>query len=516
MYHKITHGNSFLNRKEYCDKLLGCWYGKNIGGTLGAPFEGKRQFNNLSFYTQDLKGNPIPNDDLDLQLIWLRACEDCGVYNVNEQVLGEYWLGFITLPANEYMVGSGNIRQGFFPPLSGAIGNDRWKNSNGAWIRSEIWACIFPGALDEASRFAWFDSCVDHCGEGIYAEIFTACLESAAFIESDREKIIELALARIPADCRVARSVRMVIEEYHKGTDWKVLRDMLVEDSKDLGWFMAPANVAFAVLGLIYGEGDFGKSICLAVNCGDDTDCTGATCGSVLGILLGRSGIPQKWIDPIGDAIQTISFEQYQSYVPKTLTELAKRVCACKEYADATNPTLFRLHDGPTVIAPEDSPENFNQKRHFNRVLGVPSLSFRREYSFGRLTIEYDKVPEAEPGDTFNLKLLLDTKFLEIRRIKYTLELPEGWSSPMPEAEVFLYKRRAMERNFTVTVGDFKGLFYLQLKIMIDNRDYPTYVNIPFRRKGALGDVKDLIVTNDQWDDFDQARARSSLVTDFE
>ena len=86
----------------------------------------------------------------------------------------------------------------------------------------------------------------------------------------------------------------------------------------------------------------------------------------------------------------------------------------------------------------------------------------------------------------------------------------------MPEAEVFLYKRRAMERNFTVTVGDFKGLFYLQLKIMIDNRDYPTYVNIPFRRKGALGDVKDLIVTNDQWDDFDQARARSSLVTDFE
>src|SRR5574344_3025220 len=114
MFHQITAGKSFLNRKEYCDKLLGCWYGKNIGGTLGAPFEGHREFNNVKFYTQNLQGNPVANDDLDLQLIWLRAVEDHGVYNVDERLLGEYWLSFITLPANEYAIACSNMRQGFF------------------------------------------------------------------------------------------------------------------------------------------------------------------------------------------------------------------------------------------------------------------------------------------------------------------------------------------------------------------------------------------------------------------
>lgn len=52
---------------------------------------------------------------------------------------------------------------------------------------------------------------------------------------------------------------------------------MLVKDSEDLGWFQAPANVGFVTLGLLYGEGDFKRSLILAVDCGDDTDCTGAT-----------------------------------------------------------------------------------------------------------------------------------------------------------------------------------------------------------------------------------------------
>ena len=39
-----------LNQDDYRDKVLGCWIGKNVGGTIGAPFEFKRQFNDVSFY----------------------------------------------------------------------------------------------------------------------------------------------------------------------------------------------------------------------------------------------------------------------------------------------------------------------------------------------------------------------------------------------------------------------------------------------------------------------------------
>ena len=79
---------------EYKRKVLGCWMGKNIGGTLGEPFEGKRQLNNINFYVQDLKGNPPPNDDLDLQLVWLCAAEKYGS-RLNAQILAEYWLSYI-------------------------------------------------------------------------------------------------------------------------------------------------------------------------------------------------------------------------------------------------------------------------------------------------------------------------------------------------------------------------------------------------------------------------------------
>lgn len=59
---------------DYKDKVLGCLYGKNIGGTLGAPFECYRGVHDVNFYTQDTS-KPIPNDDVDLQLVWLRAVE---------------------------------------------------------------------------------------------------------------------------------------------------------------------------------------------------------------------------------------------------------------------------------------------------------------------------------------------------------------------------------------------------------------------------------------------------------
>ena len=128
-----------LDFKTFADKIKGCWRGKNIGGVLGAPFEGKRQFNDAAFYVQDLKGGPPANDDLDLQIAWLAAAERYG-RNVDASILGEYWLSYILPNWVEYGQGKANLRAGLVPPMSGAVDND-YRNSNGCWIRSEIWAC---------------------------------------------------------------------------------------------------------------------------------------------------------------------------------------------------------------------------------------------------------------------------------------------------------------------------------------------------------------------------------------
>ena len=84
-----------LNMDEYRRKVLGCWLGKNIGGTLGAPFEWRRQINDVSFYTQELGGEPLPNDDLDIQLLWLIALEERGL-DLNARTLAEYWCLYVT------------------------------------------------------------------------------------------------------------------------------------------------------------------------------------------------------------------------------------------------------------------------------------------------------------------------------------------------------------------------------------------------------------------------------------
>ena len=78
----------------YRDKVRGCWAGKNIGGILGAPFEGKREINQIEFYQQDLTAGPPPNDDLDLQIVFLSAVERYG-RQINASILGEYWLSYI-------------------------------------------------------------------------------------------------------------------------------------------------------------------------------------------------------------------------------------------------------------------------------------------------------------------------------------------------------------------------------------------------------------------------------------
>ncbi len=477
-----------LNRAEYRDKVLGCWTGKNIGGTLGAPIEGRRQMFDLTFYMQDLKGTPAPNDDLDLQLVWLQAAEERGVYHLDERVLGEYWLAHITGPWNEYGIGKANMVNGFAPPLSGAVNNDQWKNSNGAWIRSEIWACLFPGSPDDVLEFAWYDSCVDHAGDGIYAELFTAALESAAFVIKDIRKLIEVALSKIPADCRVARSVKLACNEYDAGHSLTDARNAIVADSADLGWFQAPANVAFAILGLLYGEGDFGKSLCCAVNCGDDTDCTGATVGSVLGILYGRSGIPQEWIEPIGESIQTVAINRFRLDVPRTLGELTDRVVLLAEETARRNPTLINFTDDAGTIDGEYLAGLVSEEAARKRIWNRPSFAQTYPMPWGEVAVEFESAPLLAPGESVKLRLVVRRTVFDDKIVHFEWGLPEGWTmSPGEELSLKAHFSQANAISMELTAGAFTGaLEYLPLTIRLSGRFNPLVAMVPIQCKGCV------------------------------
>ena len=334
-----------LDFKTYRDKVLGCWWGKYAGGTLGAPFECKRGVIDLDGYIQK---NPrsIPNDDLDLQLVILRACEKYGD-KVDAQVLAEYWLSYISASLSEYGSAKRNLRGHIAPPLSGTFANPN-RNSCGAFIRSEIWACLCAGNPDIAVCYAYEDASVDHGEEGVYGEIFCAAVQAYAFIESDIENLLKKGLQYIPENCGVARGVKTAMQAYQEGKDWKkariaVLKEVpssfgqrpykgisLEEDAKhpvaEHG-YDAPGNVSLGVLGLLYGEKDFGKTICIAAGCMEDADCTAGFAGATLGIMLGKRNLPERWLRPLGNEIAICSLRtDTDLMLPRTVEELCERI----------------------------------------------------------------------------------------------------------------------------------------------------------------------------------------------
>ena len=448
-----------INKSVLRDKIYACWIGKNIGGTMGGPFEGTTEIQHIEGFTTP-EGTVLPNDDLDLQLIWLKALEDKGAYNINSHLLGEYWLNYIPPSWNEYGIGKSNLMLGLLPPLSGEYEN-YWKNSNGAWIRSEIWACVTPGCPDVAIKYAVEDAMVDHgMSEGTYAEMFTAAVESAAFVCDDIFDLIKIGLSKIPQNCRVAQSVRTAVECYHKNLDWKEARERIVKENRDLGWFQAPGNIAFTIIGLLWGGGDFKKSMTIAINCGDDTDCTGATCGALLGIMGGTAAIPADWRKYIGDSIVTIAINRGDAWgMPTTCTELTNRVMVLTPqvlYANKCfNVNLTDEEQDLSELKIGDLCNTSEAKKIYSR----PAWSYEIEFIHAKATVIFDAEPRISPNGTLKCKLSVISTLPEPRNITFKWHLPEGWSVAGPGSAYLRHyypepQHGPTVSEFTITAGE--------------------------------------------------------------
>lgn len=479
-----------LNKETYLDKLHACWIGKNIGGTMGAPYEGRRDFLDVKGFATEAK-EPLPNDDLDLQLVWLSAIEKCGPKHFNANVLADYWLDWISPHFNEYGICKVNLRAGLLPPMSGEVDNDKWKTSNGAWIRSEIWASLAPGAPDVAAKYAVMDASVDHgVSEGVNAEIFTSSLQSLAYIESDIRTLINSALEKIPASSMTAKSIRLVIDCYDKGLPYKEAREKVVELNRSLGWFQAPANLGFTVIGLLYGEGDYKKSLIYAINCGDDTDCTAGTVGSTLGIIGGTAAIPAELKEHIGDKIVTCCINCIHSYhIPKTCEELTQRVFRLVPEVMAANSISFEFTDGETEYRE-------GEKAYLNR-LTSKELIDRSPYSYDvahcrqfSVRVEMDKHPRVNVGDERRITLTFTaaSDINETRRLSLRLLLPSGWSAEGLSRSLLLEYPQPVhglygivKTEFTVTVGEsIDPTNYAYVEVTSPSMIYPTLIPVVF------------------------------------
>ncbi|NOU98400.1 hypothetical protein GC093_35040 [Paenibacillus sp. LMG 31456] len=460
-------GISKLNEKEYYRKIYGGWLGKNIGGTLGYPVEGRMELLDLTYYPQ-LSEGPLPNDDLDLQIVWLHALEQYGA-RLTATELGQEWMEHVFFPFDEYGYGLANLRRGLIPPVAGWF-NNPFADCMGSPIRSEIWAMIAPGCPGVAAYYAYQDAIVDHAGgEGVYGEMFFAAIESAAFFESDRDQLIQIGLTYIPDESRTAKAVNALLEWHKEGRTWTEARELILEHHGHPNFTDAPQNIAFTLLGWLYGE-DFGDAILKAVNCGYDTDCTAATLGAILGIILGPENLPERWLKPVGDRI-AVNAPIKGFPIPQTLDELTTRTLTIgKEVAAVWNiPIEFGQEKSTTELQPEllefyDPRWLWTYSFQSNRYL----LPKGTKNNIGlELIIDYgNQGPSIGKGQSKDIAVTLINRSTEAWEGLLRLTVPEGWSG-LTEEKLDLKPNQEISWTLQVTAnGEMKAYYPLQLEVV--------------------------------------------------
>ncbi len=439
-----------LGKDEYRDKVYACWLGKNIGGTLGGPWEGRKFVNDLTFYDPIPDGS-APNDDLDLQLVWLKMLEDRGV-PPKVPHFAEYWRRYTcAYPWNEYGFCMRNLDRGLMPPVSGCFEN-YYVDEMGSPIRSEIWACIAPANPQKAAALAWMDSAMDHAGgEGMHGEMFWAAVESAAFVLNDPLELIRIGLSMIPISCAISRSIREAVWCRQNGKRWGEARQRILDNFGHNNPCDAKVNHGFTVLGWLYGE-DFGDKLCKAVNCAYDTDCTGATLGALLGILGGTAGIPRKWSDPIGTDIVLHKFTG-DCDAPKDLDELTDRTLALAE-------KLGAVALGGKTELPADLKSRLFRNEEAQDALAEDVNSAVELDGDTEIILHYNGDPVLYPGIGRRFEVSLRREGHDCQA-HIELAVPDGWQA-VP----------AGPGSFDVSAGDVADHNTVEVKATANGEDY--------------------------------------------
>ena len=345
-----------LSDEDLIDKIYGGWLGRCAGCLLGKPVEGLNKeeiekwlktadayplndyFPPLSVLPEDasdwlrsrasrlevLRGHidhMVRDDDIDYTIINLHILETHG-FNFTTEDVGKAWLSnlpFLRVYTAE-RAAYRNLVNGLTPPETATYMNP-YREWIGAQIRADTWGYVTPGMPEYGAELAFRDARLSHVKNGIYGEMFITAMISAAFATRDIREIISIGLSEIPAGSRLSEAVKDVMEWRKKYADWRESWMRINEKYGHYHRVHTINNAALVLLGLLYGEGDFERSITISVMGGWDTDCNGATVGSILGVMLGADKIPEKWIKPLNNRIESFVI----GYNNSRISDLAKR-----------------------------------------------------------------------------------------------------------------------------------------------------------------------------------------------
>ncbi len=321
-----------LSRQVLEDKIRGGWAGQMIGVSFGAPTEfksnGKINEGEIK-WKPEMVSNAIVQDDLYVEMTFTEVMDRVGLNATIEQ----YGEAFKDSKYNLWHANAGARRllnQGIKAPWSGHPKYNIHANDIDFQIESDFIGMMTPGLPQEANKYADRVGHVMNYGDGVYGGMFFGGMYAAAFFENDPRKVVETGLASIPAQSGYAKVIRDVLNwSAQHPDDWKQTWQLLEDkwDKNDvcpdgaLNSFNIDArlNGAYVALGLLYGKGDFTRTLDVATRAGQDSDCNPSSAGGVLGVMLGYNGIPDEWKSGVAK-IADKKFD-YTNYSFNTITE---------------------------------------------------------------------------------------------------------------------------------------------------------------------------------------------------
>lgn len=382
-----------ISKESLKDKIKGAWAAQTIGVTFGGPTEFRYLKKTIPdsvkiIWTDTTLYNMMTNvpglyDDIYMDITFVEVMEREGIdapasSHAKAYAKAKYWLWH----ANQQ--GRYNILNGILPPESGHWLNNPHADDIDFQIEADFAGIMSPGMPNAALEICDRVGHIMNYGDGYYGGVFVAGMYSHAYIEKDIPSIVNKALKMIPKESTFYKCIYDVVE-WHKiyPNDWKKNWELIEEKwGVDIGCpdgafhpfnIDAKINAAYVVLGLLYGNEDFTKTLEISTRAGQDSDCNPATAMAILGTLKGYNQIPDFWTQGLS-SVEDMNFKHTNTSLNKVYDISLKHAeeLILRNGGEVTNENVkIKIQKAKTAKLEQSFPGyELNEKIEINKKIG--------------------------------------------------------------------------------------------------------------------------------------------------
>ncbi|MBO5226376.1 MAG: ADP-ribosylglycohydrolase family protein [Parabacteroides sp.] len=466
-----------LTKEVLMDKIKGAWAGQTIGCTYGGPtefkFNGTMIQDNIPIEWHDhyikwwYDNTPGLYDDVYMDLTFVDVFDRVGLDApvdsfANAFAYAEYNLWHANQAARY------NIKNGIMPPASGHWLNNPHANDLDYQIEADYAGIMTPGMPNSASEISDKIGHIMNYGDGWYGGVYVGAMYSLAFVSDDINFIVEEALKTIPTESHYYQCMNDVIN-WHKQypNDWKQTwfecqKKWVSEEGCPDGAFNtfnidAVINSAYILIGLLYGEGDFFKTMDISTRCGQDSDCNPASAAGILCAMKGYSQIPEYWMKSLRE-VEDMNF----AYTTISLN---------KAYQLSFNQAIQMIEKNGGKVTDNDvtikcqNPIPVRFEKSFEGTYLVKKTPYNKDIiEAGNIEIEGNgvvfkgRVRYADPSYVAKVEMYMDGKLVESANLPadsnrkdyrptlfWKYQIPKGkhtftfkWLNPVPKVSIYL------------------------------------------------------------------------------